>query len=323
MIRVSVIIPAYNRSKMLERTLNSLCHQTLESDQYEIIVADNASSDDTVEVVEACAKREKVKIQVFTECRRGVHYARNSAAKLAQGEFLYYTDDDMEADPDMLRSLLDVFEKHPEVGCATGRVLPLWEQEPPEWMLAHCTNNGLLSLQLRSEELVISKKDVGVWSCHEMFRREFFFKTNGFHPENTAGEWVGDGETGLHRKMASLGCLFAFVGGSVTHHMIPPERLTQRYLNHRMINQGNSDSFARYREFRQSDYQLLRGVATSARRLVSCFISSSLKRIKGDDIWHLRRARCYYHIARIKYDLRIYRDPAWVEMILQESWLDE
>ena len=322
MIRVSVIIPAYNRSKMLQRTLSSLCNQTLDQDEYEIIVADNASSDDTFEVVTEWAKTSPVKVQVFTENRRGVHYARNSAAKLAQGEFLYYTDDDMEADPEMLARMLAVFEKHPEVGCVTGKVCPEWLAEPPEWVRRHFAN-GYLSLQMRPEELVISKQDVGVWSCHEMFRRELFFQTCGFHPENTEGEWVGDGETGLHQKMASLGCIFAFVGGAVTHHMIPPERLTQRYFNRRLANQGNSDSFTRYRKYHPGKRQLLRGLAKQARRMFGCCLSAAWARVRGKDIWHLQWARLHYHLARIKYDMRIYRDPAWVAMIEKDSWLDD
>jgi cellulose synthase/poly-beta-1,6-N-acetylglucosamine synthase-like glycosyltransferase len=54
-----------------------------------------------------------------------VQYVRNRAAYLANGDILYYTDDDMIADPALLRHLIRVFgDTH--VGAATGKVLSRW-----------------------------------------------------------------------------------------------------------------------------------------------------------------------------------------------------
>jgi glycosyltransferase involved in cell wall biosynthesis len=91
---VSVIIPTYNRAKMLPITLDSFLNQDYPRDRYEIIVANNNSTDDTQKVLDAYGSRE-AQFRSFMESRQGVHYARNSAARIARGDILYFTDDDM------------------------------------------------------------------------------------------------------------------------------------------------------------------------------------------------------------------------------------
>ena len=55
---------------------------------------------------------------------------------------------------------------------------------------------GLLKLHHGTEDLIISGNDCGVYSCHQALRRDAFIAAGGYNPENTAGEWIGDGETG-------------------------------------------------------------------------------------------------------------------------------
>ena len=71
-------------------------------------------------------------------------------------------------------------------------------------------------------------------------------KSGGYNPENTRGEWIGDGEAGLNRKLQELGYWSGYISSSITYHMIPTERMTQGYLNKRLANQGNCDSYSDY-----------------------------------------------------------------------------
>src|SRR5574341_1594500 len=196
---VSVIIPTYNREKMLGITIESFIKQTYPVGRYEIIISDNNSNDNTKYIVHEWQGKSNVAIKYFLEARQGVHYARNSAAKIAKGAILYFTDDDMIADKDLLTNLIKVFLMDYHVASATGRILPKWETEPPQWILKYCYNRWL-SLNDRSEQLIIAPFDMDVFSCHQAVLREAFFKSGGFNPENTAGEWIGDGETGLNIK---------------------------------------------------------------------------------------------------------------------------
>ena len=76
-----------------------------------------------------------------------------------------------------------------------------------------------------------------------------------------AGELIGDGEPGLNIKLADLGYWFAYIGSSITHHVIPPERMTQEYLNKRLANQGNCDSYTDYRRNTYSKVELIKGIS--------------------------------------------------------------
>jgi glucosyl-dolichyl phosphate glucuronosyltransferase len=198
---VSVIIPTYNRAAMLSITLESLVEQTYPRQKYEIIVVDNNSTDATREVVEQWQERSLVPIKYLFEKRQSVHFARNVALRISKGEILYYTDDDMIADNNVLIEIVEPFEYDNRVAVITGRILPKWKQPPP---VINLCSNWLLSLQDRPERLIIAPYDCGAFGCHQALRRSAFIESGGFNPENTSGEWIGDGETGLVIKLQAL-----------------------------------------------------------------------------------------------------------------------
>jgi glycosyltransferase involved in cell wall biosynthesis len=307
---------------MLRTTLGSLINQSYDKKNYEIIVVDNNSSDETRAVVEEWRKRASVEIQYRFEARQGVHYARNSALQCARGEILYYTDDDMVADFNLLAEIVKPFALSSKVATVTGRVLPKWEHTPPDWVLYLC-QNGLLSLHERAEDLVIAPYDCGVISCHQALRRDAFAKSGGFNPENTAGEWIGDGETGLNIKLKELGYWFAYIGSAVTYHAIPRERMTQAYLNKRLANQGNCDSYTDYRRNKYTSGQLIVRILTHGFAIGIHSFAFVGKFIMRRGSWRMNQARISYYASRVLYDWRLFSDEAWRELVRQRDWLGE
>src|SRR5262249_43340991 len=160
-----VIVPTHNRADSLVITVESLLDQNYDKKKYEIFVVDNNSSDHTKRVIEELQSKSIVPLRYFFEPRQGVHYARNGVVKHVRGEILYYTDDDMIAEPDLLKEIVKPFSYDLKVAAVTGPVLPKWMQEPPRWVANLCVNE-LLSLQDRPERLLISPYDCGVFSCH-------------------------------------------------------------------------------------------------------------------------------------------------------------
>jgi glycosyltransferase involved in cell wall biosynthesis len=320
-MRFSIIIPAHNRARKLDQTIGTLVAQDFPSADYELIVADNRSTDDTRQVVEGWQGRSPVSIVYHFEERPGVHYARNAAAMMSKSEVLYFTDDDMKADRGVLAAFQALLDLHPAVAVATGRVLPQWEAEPPPWVL-HSFNNGNLSLQYRDDEPFVSAADPGVWSCHEIIRKDVLVACGGFRPENTAGAWVGDGETGLHLEVQAQGYQFGFTNRAVTYHLIPAERLTQTYFNRRLANQGAADSFTHFNRGdgqieplrRQRPLKLLRSAIEWA-RLLRC-------RLTSDPAWHLHQANIHYWLARYRFDGRLCTDADFRSFVRTKSWLD-
>lgn len=320
---VSVIIPSYNRSVQLMNTLKSFVSQSIAANSYEIIVSDNNSSDDTgSKVKDFIANISSVDMTYIFEPRQGVHYARNSAAKVARGEILYFTDDDMIASPELLEKLVDIFRLNEKIGCATGPVIPNWEFTPPNWILKYC-QNFLLSLINRSEILLIAPYDIGCFSCHQAIRKDVFFQTGGFHPENTAGTWLGDGETGLNQTVKNLGYYFAYTSESVIYHCIPKSRMTQSYLNKRLHNQGFCDSYTEYRL--PAGTSRLKLVLSIGKSFVLCFrhlCFFALKYVSANDSWHLDLGYFWYHSGKIIYKARLLSFDKWRQLVQKSNWLD-
>lgn len=320
---VSVIIPTYNRSQFIGLTLESFVKQNFEYGDFEIIIADNNSTDSTKEVVRNFIENNKThSIKYFVESNQGVHYARNSAAKIAKGEFLYFTDDDMIADPELLKELLVLFEIDAKIASATGLVLPQWEVQPPAWVFDIC-NNALLSLNNPEYDLIISKNDCNVYSCHQMIRKEVFFQSGGFNPENTKGIWIGDGETGLNIKIKEKGFKFGFTRKSVTHHIIPQSRTTQGYLNRRLANQGNCDTYTYYRNVRPSALMLAWVAFKSFLKIFLSLCRALVNFSLFRNQWRINLARSYYHVAEIKYIAKLISEPQWRALVLKNNWLEE
>lgn len=92
---VSVIIPTYNRSRLAVEAIRSVLSQTYK--KYEVIVVDDASSDDTREVIERefCDVIKLGVLRYFrNEQRRERSFSRNRGIKEARGDFLAFLDDD-------------------------------------------------------------------------------------------------------------------------------------------------------------------------------------------------------------------------------------
>jgi glycosyltransferase involved in cell wall biosynthesis len=171
---VSIIVPTFNRAALLPITLDSLLAQDYPADRFEIIVANNASTDRTAHLLEEYCARDP-RIRYLTERRQGVHYARNSAALVAKGEILYFTDDDMKADKDLLKELVKVFDLDPQIGSATGKVVGNFDVPPPEWVktASHQLSSEFDRLE-HPDEQIVSSNDL-VFSCHQAIRRSAFF----------------------------------------------------------------------------------------------------------------------------------------------------
>ena len=320
---ISVIIPTYNRASKIGITLQSFIEQDYPQDRYEIVVVDNHSTDETREVIDSYIEKAPIPITYVFEERQGVHYARNRAVEVARFPLLYYTDDDMRADKDLLTEISKPLCVDPEIGTITGRVLPDWEVTPPKWISKYCYN-ALLSLNDRSEDLIISPSDVGVYSCHQAITKRALIDAGGFNPENTAGVWIGDGETGLNIKLRRLGYKFAYIGSAVTYHMIPAYRMTQRYLNQRLGNQGFCDSYTEYRSNPSSDFSLL--LTLLKRTLITCprtallYLARSILGLNAR--WRFALAYLFYYYNRAVYDLKIVTDEEWKALVLRSDWLD-
>src|SRR5271156_1944419 len=97
MARVSVIIPVYNGARTISRALESVFHQTFTD--YEVVVVDDGSTDDTPSVLAGYGD----KIRVVRQANRGLPAARNAAVAASRGELLALIDHDDQRLPQKLQ----------------------------------------------------------------------------------------------------------------------------------------------------------------------------------------------------------------------------
>jgi glycosyltransferase involved in cell wall biosynthesis len=106
MMNASVIICTYNRSGSLERTLASLARMELrDSADWELLVVDNNSKDDTRVVVDGFTRASGVNCRYIFEKEQGLSHARNRGIREAKGEIIAFTDDDVLLDRHWLKNI--------------------------------------------------------------------------------------------------------------------------------------------------------------------------------------------------------------------------
>jgi glycosyltransferase involved in cell wall biosynthesis len=102
--KVSIIIPAYNLEGYIDKCLKSVCAQTMDSKDIEIITVDDGSSDNTPAILDGWAQKDG-RINVIHKKNGGVSAARNDAIKVAKGEFIFFFDGDDFMEPETCEEL--------------------------------------------------------------------------------------------------------------------------------------------------------------------------------------------------------------------------
>ena len=111
MVRVSVIVPAYNAMDYLPETISTVLAQTY--DDFEVIVVNDGSSDETEQWV---SQIKNPRIKLVSQENQGLAGARNTGIFHARGEYIAFLDADDLWEPSKLEKQVRVLENHPEVG---------------------------------------------------------------------------------------------------------------------------------------------------------------------------------------------------------------
>src|SRR5690348_6636976 len=120
----SVVIATFNRAADLRATLESLAGLQPRRD-WEVIVVDNNSTDETKAVVAAAAETFPAPLRYLFEREQGRSPALNAGIRLARGEIIATTDDDVRVEPDWLDRAAEGLENL-QCDYVGGRVLPIW-----------------------------------------------------------------------------------------------------------------------------------------------------------------------------------------------------
>ena len=110
-MKLSIIIPAYNVEKYIDRCLESVLDQDLRLKDYEIIIVDDGSTDSTYTLITKW-ERECENIVVIKQQNFGLSVARNQGLNQAVGDYIFFIDSDDKIQPNILKKLVNVSEKN-------------------------------------------------------------------------------------------------------------------------------------------------------------------------------------------------------------------
>lgn len=131
---VSLIVCCHNSAQRLPPTLEHLKAQQVRPGlRWEVLIIDNASTDETAQVAGERWKGSPVPFRVVPEPKAGLMFARWRGAEAAQFELLSFIDDDNWMPANWVERVAQIMSEHPEVGACNGWSVAQLDREPPSW----------------------------------------------------------------------------------------------------------------------------------------------------------------------------------------------
>ncbi len=231
-VDITVVVCTYNRADMLNTALRSLDKlRTNEHFRYEILVVDNASTDDTPKAIERARNELQSPVRSVVESRQGVCFARNRGIQEARGQWIAFFDDDQLADPAWLVQLLEIATKKDARVVGGAVVLQLPDSCQDNYQ---ATYGKLLGLSGQRDEVFQYDPRQAPGAGNLMVHESVFDDVGGFDTTLTeAGE-----DTELFMRIHSAGIEGWYTPDAIVKHTIPEYRVSLEYLKWRSLRQG-------------------------------------------------------------------------------------
>jgi len=322
MLKISVVVPTFNRCRLLEKCIASLANLDYPTDKYEVIVVDNDSSDSTAEVVQQCIKQYAyLSLKYICEKKPGLVHARHAGLKHAQFEILSFTDDDAFFSHNWLSAVSAVFIENPQVSAVAGKIVIHWDKPPPAWVVRYETQLG--KLDYGPEVQVAQSLFINGGSFH--IRKGVLFAVGGFNPDQI-GDWIiGDGETGLCRKLHKHNHLIGWAPASVMYHcQFVNKNAKIKDIARRYINNGRSIPYSLF-AIEHRSYPML--IANCSKAFMGA-LYFAMKAIWAYGNKDLEKAlhnyfRSRYFLCQIPYTIKIIVNPQFRALLHQKDWLEK
>jgi glycosyltransferase involved in cell wall biosynthesis len=229
---LSIVICSYNRASYISGALDSLYHQSAGLDNFEAIIVDNNSTDNTADVFKHWrSSHANGSFTYLTESKQGASFARNTGANSAKGQWLCFMDDDAIANEVYVENIIKHIKTTPEAIGFGGRIIPKYIPSEPEWMSYYVSSlvgnfdyaptacafeNGKYPL----ESNMIVKKDI-------------YDSIGGFNtqlPGVVGTLRIGGEGKELFYKLLAQGHTIYYDPAICVHHVVEVKKLTPEYM---------------------------------------------------------------------------------------------
>jgi glycosyltransferase involved in cell wall biosynthesis len=241
-MNITVILCTYNRSESLSKALASVAVSALpESIEWEVIVVDNNSKDQTRELAEKYCRRYPGRFYYLFEPKQGKSHALTSGIQKAKGEILAFMDDDVTVDPNWLQNLTTGLHNGQWVG-AGGRILPEQDFEPPRWLPVRA-KNGLAPFaffDLGPQAGALTEPPFGT---NMAFQKRLFEKYGGFRTDlgPRPGSEIRNEDTEFGERVLKAGERLRYEPSAVVYHVIPQKRMRKDYFLDWWFDKGRAE----------------------------------------------------------------------------------
>ena len=299
-MKISVVISTYNRARFLSGLFDSISKQTLSFNEFEVIIINNNSTDETESLSQEFIRNNGgINTLYFIESSQGLSFGRNRGIKESGSELVTFIDDDALPAPDFLEKTVKFFDEHPEAGAAGGKILLQFMDRKPEWY------NRFLSPLLGYFNYGDRTKPFTnnyFRGSNMTFRKSLF---DAFEPFNTKLGRFGDILTGgeekeLFYRLKNNGIKLWYIADAVVYHLVPAERTTVYFIRKQAEGTGRGKKVQAKIEGRFSFLKAL--FAEDLRWGASIFISLF-----------------YFFTFRFQKAIMILRFRYWVSMALLKS----
>lgn len=242
---VSVVICCYNGSKRLPSTLACLAAQRVpEYIPWEVIVVDNASTDDTYQAaLRSWPQGTTAQLRVVREPRLGLIYARYRGLREARYECISLIDDDNWVNPDWVQVAGEVMSRYPYVGACGGLNQTAFDILPPWWFEDYQNNYAVGTQGLEAGDVTSNRGYL--WGAGLIMRKCAWEQVynNGLCPLLTGhkgGRLTRGEDSELCYALRLLGWRLWYEPRLRLRHFLPAHRLNWRYL--RSLSRGDGAS---------------------------------------------------------------------------------
>lgn len=174
---VSIILPVYNAEKFLDENVNAILNQSF--DDFEFIIIDDESKDNSWKVIKEYAKKDKRIIPLRNKKNMGCVNTRNKGLRMAKGKYIAVMDPDDVSLMDRFKIQVNYLERHPDIYLIGGSAIVIDEEGNRLGILSKYDNHEKIERKLRDFNSIIHPS-VMYRNTGEFFYREKFIISDDY-----------------------------------------------------------------------------------------------------------------------------------------------
>lgn len=229
---ISIIVCTYNRDKYLYGALQCIAENGFPTDDYEIVLVNNNSTDQTESECRRFAScHPDLHFHYCVETKQGLSHARNRGIRESSGDILVFLDDDSFVKPDYLEHLDKQMAAHPEADAFGGKIVPLFETgETPKWLCKW--NYSWVSAIDKGDKVVPFEGNSYPIGANMGFRKSCLEQIGDFNTElgRSKKNLMAGEEKDLFGRMKERKMTILYFPDIEVEHVIPEGRTTEEYI---------------------------------------------------------------------------------------------